>query len=199
MTTFAGSALTPYETRLVKELKFDADLMTRVKANGLGFERLEGVSADGKSYPAAGLLLVTEIEQAAPALQAIRKMLRDTSYNAYVNVDELGTDNDKIAIVTNLDEYAYLAVVRPSGHNEGVTFEQLLDKYRRWDRDFGLELIGAGPHWLEARTTRSPLSWVPAAREVQAMCRSCIGEGAETPEVLAEGMRLSRSFFLYWE
>src|SRR5687768_13296501 len=74
MGAIAGPGLSPDETRLIKELKFDAELMARVKANGLAFERLEGVTSAGQPYPAAGLVLKTEPSSAGPTLQTLRRM-----------------------------------------------------------------------------------------------------------------------------
>ena len=196
----AGPGLTADETRLIKEVRFDIDLMTRVKANGLGFERLEGVTATRQTYPAAGLVLIAEPTSAGPTLQTLRRMFGDTGYRAYVYYEGVAHQNDLIAIVRNVDDAGYLALVRPAGPDENVTHELVMDLYRKYDRDFGFVLTGAGPDWLEAKTTRDPISWVPIARDVQRLCRrNCIGEGAETPEILGAGMRRSTSLYISWE
>ena len=195
----AGGELTSDETRLIRDIKFDADLMTRAKANGLGFERLEGVSPSGQPYPAAGLILVAEPASAGPTLHSLRRLFGDTGYRAYVYYEGVADQNDLIAIVRNLDDHGYLAVVRPSGARERVTFEAVVNLYRKYDRDFGFVLTGAGPNWLEAQTTKNPIDWERIARDVQDMCDGCIGEGAETPKILGEGMRRSKSLYIYWD
>lgn len=187
------------DQQLVRSLNFDASLMARVRSEGVSFERLRGLTSEYESYLASGLVLSTEPEQGRLALASIREVLGDSEYSAYLYDESYGYGSDKIAIVRNVDDYAYLAIVRTDGINYDLEHDDVLARYRQWDQRYGLSLNGAGGDWLEAVLTRPPEDWIAFAQEVYEFCPDVVDQGTGDVQVLAEELRRGNFVFLWWD
>jgi Domain of unknown function (DUF4253) len=189
----------PVETQLVADLKFDADLMARVRTSGLVFERLKMEDGDGALVSHAGVVLVTSPGQAAAALAEVRAKLANTPYGAWINDDGFGRSPDKIAIMKTHDQFVYLAVAHTDGINWDLDHAAVVARYREWAAQYGLELRGAGLDWLSARISKPPEDWAAFAREVYKFCPDIVDQGANTVEALATEMRVSNELYLWWD
>jgi hypothetical protein len=195
----APEPLSAVESKLVAELGFDAELMTRVKASGTSLERLQGLDDDGELIPAQGLVLVTAPKRGETALKAVRFKLADSGYQAWLNDNSYGTGPDKVAILKTRDQYAYLALARTDGINFDLTHSQVVERYRDWQVKYGLELEGAGLDWLSARITKPPADWDEFAAEVYRFCPDVVDQGTGDVKTLASEMRRHSTLFLWWD
>ena len=195
----ADAKLSPVEARIVADLRFDAELMTKVKDAGTALDRL--VMEDGTGTPLnhAGLVLLTRPGESREALTAVRAMLEKTAYGAWINDDGFGRGPDKIAIMKTHDQFVYLGVAHTDGINWDLTHEDVVARYRVWVGKLGLELRGAGLDWLSARITKPPADWMALAREVYAFCPDIVDQGTGTVEKLADEMRITNELFLWWD
>jgi hypothetical protein len=193
------AALNTSESKLIADLNFDADLMKRIRASGLVFERLQMEDGNGDLVSHAGLVLVTPPGKAAAALTAVRATLENSAYGAWINDDGFGRSPDKIAIMKTHDQFVYLAVAHTDGINWDLDHAAVMTRYREWAVLYGLELKGAGLDWLSARISKPPKDWAAFAREVYKFCPDIVDQGAETVEALTTEMRARNELYLWWD
>lgn len=200
LTCASGRAsLSPDEEVLVKDLGFDRVAMASVKALGRSVERLMGRSVDYQRIPAAGVVLLTKPNEGHTVLIAVRRLLADSPYRAYLNEQAFGHGPDKVAVMKTSDPYAYLAVVRTDGVNYDIDHAQVIARYRELTKRYGLLLVGAGQDWLEAKFSRQPEDWKAFAQEVYAFCPDIVDQGTGTVEALAHEMRRTNTLYLWWD
>jgi hypothetical protein len=194
----AAEPLTREEKALVDELGFDAALMQKAKASGTHLSQLVVFKEDGVSL-APGILLHTPANQGKSAVQALRRAFAGTEYGAWLNEESLGRDPERVAILKTRDDYTYLAIARPHGADSGITYYQVLARYREWAPKYGLVLTGADGFSLSARITQPPANWEAFAAEVARFCPGILEEPTGDVPSLARQMRESRELDLWWE
>lgn len=190
--------LSPQEHELVAAIKMDEAVALKVKLHGASLERLTSLTSDGDEVPAEGIILRTKPKRGRETLATVRAQLAGTPYYAFLRDDSFGYGPDKIA-VTTADDYGYLAIVRTDGINYGIEHEQVVERYRQWDRRYGLRLIGAGLDWLEAEIRNPPADWLSFAKEVYAFCPDVVDQGTGDVASLAREMKKTATVYLWWD
>lgn len=192
-------ALTAEEAKLVGDLHFDAQLMTRARVFGTGFARMVAMTEEGAEVPAAGLVLLTAPDGGESALKAVRGELANSPYGAWLNDNAHGTGPDKVAILKTRDQFEYLALARTDGINYDLTHEKVIQRYQEWAGKYGLELDGAGLDWISARITKPPPDWQAFAAEVYEFCPDVVLQGTGDVGSLARAMQEQGELFLWWD
>ena len=195
----SDAQLTDVDRELVVQLGFDQSLMLDVLRFGESFEQMLGITPDFESVPTNALILLTAPNEGRNSLIRIRTLLSGTGYSAYLNDEAFGYDADRIAIVRGHDEYEYLSMVRTDGINYDLEHENVLSRYRLWDEEYGLSLVGAGLNWLEADLETPPRDWLAFAEEVYEFCPDVVDQGTGDVESLADEMRRINYVYLWWD
>ena len=196
--TKTDPSLTPLESRLIAEVKMDSAVALKVKSYGTSLERLMGITANDDEVPADGIILNTKPKAGRETLAKVRAQLIGTPYRAFLREDSFGYGPDRIAVV-NSDEYGYLAIVRTDGINYGIEHEKVVERYKQWNKKYGLKLIGAGLDWLEAEFINPPGDWTAFAEEVYEFCPDVVEQGTGAVDSLAKEMKDSNKVYLWWD
>ena len=200
----AAAAEGPDATRaaqqaLLAEVGLLGGLAERVRAEGVGLERLMAQTPDFDEVPAAGVVVVTAPGEGRARLVALRRLLPGSGFRAYLKEERFGSGPDRVAVARVADDAAYLAIVRTDGVNHGLEHEDVMRLYAAWDARLGLRLDGAGLDFIEARITRPPADWDALAAEVHAACPDLVEQGLGSVEALAEDMRRHQTLSLWWD
>ena len=200
----AAAAEAPDATRaaqqaLLAEVGLLGGLAERVRAEGVGLERLMAQTPDFDEVPAAGVVVVTAPGEGRARLVALRRLLPGSGFRAYLKEERFGSGPDRVAVARVADDAAYLAIVRTDGVNHGLEHEDVMRLYAAWDARLGLRLDGAGLDFIEARITRPPADWDALAAEVHAACPDLVDQGLGSVEALAEDMRRHPTLSLWWD
>jgi hypothetical protein len=200
----AAAAEAPDATRaaqqaLLEEVGLLGGLAERVRAEGVGLERLMAQTPDFDEVPAAGVVVVTAPGDGRARLVALRRLLPGSGFRAYLKEERFGSGPDRVAVARVADDAAYLAIVRTDGVNHGLEHEDVMRLYAAWDARLGLRLDGAGLDFIEARITRPPADWNALAAEVHAACPDLVDQGLGSVEALAEDMRRHQTLSLWWD
>ena len=199
MPAVGDTPLTAAESKIAKEIGFDASLLAGIKAKGETFERLIGQTYEDEAVPSEGMVLLTRPGKGRSRLDRLREALRGTGYYAWFNEDLFGSGPDKIAVMRGSDDLRYLATVYVSAPNFSITHEQVVERYLQWRDRLGLQLIGGNQDWLSARITKPPEDWAAFAGEVYEFCPDVVDQGTLTVGKLATEMKAHNELFLWWD
>ncbi len=191
--------LTVEEEKLVSELNYDIDLMTRVKSVGKSYDRFIGVDDHDGSLPTNALILSIAPNQGRKALSDIWGIFSGTSYKVYLYDDVFGYADDQIIILKSKDQFDCLATVRTDGINYDLTHEKVLAQYKVWNDKYGLILIGGAHDWIEAKFSTPPSDWISFANEVYSFCPDIVDQGVGDVESLAAEMKATNTLYLWWD
>jgi len=199
LATACAPGLSPEEINLANEVGMDTLTATTIRAHGNALERLMGLNDDWESVEARGVVLRTSKNRGEAVLAKLRKELKGTGHAVYLLDQGFGFGPDSIAVLDDSDPYEYLRIVRINGINYDIDHPEVIERYRRWDDLYGLNLIGAGMDWLHAEFTTPPSDWNAFAREVYEFCPDVVDQGAGSVEALSLELQSLNGVYLWWD
>lgn len=193
-------ALTSAEQELLREVGFDnPTVVASIAAVGGPVHRLMALSDEGDAVPAGGVTVELRENRVAGELARLRAELGPLGFGVYQAEQNFGFEPDRLAIVSGTDPYAFLELVRVDGINYDLEHEAVVATLREWDNRYGLDYLGAGLDWVNARFRTPPSDMAAFAREVYAFCPDVVDQGTETVERLADEMRRSGTLYCWWD
>ena len=192
--------LTVDERELLAALGFDQPgVVAGIAAVGGPVHRLMALSDGGEAVPALGVSVEVSTDRVPHELARLREELVPLGYGVYYAEQHFGFEPDRIAVVEGTDPYEFLRLVRVDGMNYGLEHEAVVARLQAWDRQYGLDYVGAGLDWVSARFRTPPSDMAAFAEEVYAFCPDVVDQGTETVARLAEEMRRSGSLYCWWD
>ena len=193
-------ALTSAGQELLREVGFDhPTVVASIAAVGGPVHRLMALSDEGEAVPAPGVTVELPEDRVSSELARLREALGPLGFGVYQAEQHFGFEPDRLAIVTGTDPYEFLRIVRIDGINYDLEHEAVVAKLREWDSRYGLDYLGAGLDWVNARFKTLPSDMAPFAQEVYAFCPDVVDQGTETVERLADEMRRSGTLYCWWD
>lgn len=192
------SNLSPGERSLTAEAHVDPAIAGQVRALGTSIERLNGRTANYDEYAADGIVLNTKPKAGRAVLREVRQKLKGTEYDSYLLDEGFGYGPDQIAVL-DADDHEYLALVRTDAANYDVDHEAVMKTYLPWEKQYDLELVGAGLDWMEAKIGNPPSDWLAFAKDVYKFCPDIVDQGVGDVAALAEEMERSGDLYLWWD
>ena len=165
----------------------------------LTVEQLWSYDADFNEIKVEGLILKVKPSSGLKKTTALRSALAGYDSQAYFFDNSHGFDSDLIAIVNTKDDLEYLSIVRTDGINYEITAEQVVSKFKAWDSEYELELIGAGRDWLEAKVKSTSVDWKKFAKEAYKFCPDIVDQGTGSLEALELEMKRGKILYLWWD
>jgi hypothetical protein len=195
----AAQAATPEQQVLARQAGLDDDTVQAVAGTGTGLHRLVGADANGMERPARGLTVEVPSGRAAAEAELLRRRL-GPGHVVWVSQRRHGIDRqpDHVSVIRADDPLEPLRVMNTSGPNYHLSARRVVAKVRDWDRRYGVQLVGAGFDWLEARLRRLPENLRAFAVEVYEFCPDVVNE-VQTVDRLALEIQLTRSLYLWWD
>lgn len=109
----------------------------------------------------------------------------------------IGRQPDDVSVIRARDPLEPLRVMGTAGPSFELGPQRVLAKLRDWDRRYGVQLIGAGPDWVEVRLQRLPERMRRFAVEVYEFCPDVVSD-VESVDRLGEELQLTRTLHLAW-
>jgi len=152
----------------------------------------------GNALPARGVSFALPERQSLPAIARLRRRM-GAGYLVFRAEQGFGHGPDSIAVMPGSDQFDALRVRGTSGPNYNITTDSAIALARRWDAEFGLDIVGAGLDWFEARFRRTPTDFLALARLLYRVCPDVVDQGSGTVEGLAGDMRQSNTLYCWWD
>lgn len=191
--------ISPDENAIASAAGFDSATAQLVRSHGESVSRLQGYDAEWEWVDMDGIVLATPAGGGEAALEELRDALEGTAYAAYMNEPGYGFGPDTIAVVKNTDPFAYLQMVRINGVNYDIQHEDVMQRLREWDDEYGLVLYGGGMDWLQAEFMTPPADWKAFATEVYEFCPDVVDQGTGSVKALAVELRKMNGVYLWWD
>lgn len=202
-------SLTPAEVALAKNIGFNTEvlLLLRVRTDaafqhffvqdGPVWERDSIVGfAD---HFADGLQMDMTAELADSILFEFGDLFWEKGYHVFRTADNFGNGLDQIGVLRTHDPFAALQVVGTEGLNYGYDQKWVLNFAREIFKKHPFHISGAGREWMEAILLEPPSDYLAFARELVRVCPDLVADGAATVEQMAQEMRETGLFYLWWD
>ncbi len=151
----------------------------------LGKERLAGFSV----HTARAEMLISDFSET----------LRKQGYLIFMSEQNYGTVPDAVTVIKGTSQYDILAVQKTEGTNYKLTTAAIVKWLKARQKRCPFVITGAGPDWVKARFIKPPNDVNVFAREVHAFAPDVVSQGAKSVAKLAQQMKQSNCFYLWWE
>ena len=197
-----GGILGAGEKTLAAAIGFDAAVAEEFRRYVSDIRQLDVPDPEtGRNKKADGLSGSADSGQAPERVRRLNAVLVPRGYRAFLQVMNFGVDkkSDLIAVVRTRDQFSPLRLCGTAGVSQGIDTGEIIEKLQAWHDRFGIQMIGAGPEWVQFDFVRQPADMMDFAREVAAFCPAVVEPENGTVEALAEEMAWKNTVYLWWE
>lgn len=191
--------LTDEEAALFSAANIDDDSALQIRRHGSSVEQLQGLDENWEYYDAEGVVLLTKPDEGESVLRSLRVALDSSRYSVYILDQGFGFGPDSIAILANTDPWFYLQTVKINGINYDIDHDDVIQRLRKWDSLYGIQIIGGGMDWLHAEFDSPPKDWATFAHEVYDFCPDVVDQGTGSVDALAVELKQIRGVYLWWD
>ncbi len=177
-----------------------SEFLRQINLAGRNLRQLYGINDEGLAYPAKGVTIDVGHKDARGAVNKLQQV-SPPGWIAFRSEQNFGIGGqpDAVSVLQADDMFEVIRVMGTNGWNYDISPQMVTERLRRWDRDYGLTLHGAGFDWLEASFQRPPADMRKFAEEVYAFCPDVVDQGTESVEELARQMKQSNVLYLWWD
>jgi hypothetical protein len=97
------------------------------------------------------------------------------------------------------DPYKLMELAETNGINYDIETKHILEKYKKWESEFGIIPIGIGFDFCECKIKNTNIDFKKLAQEVYEFCPDVVDQGTETVEALEEEMKRTGTIYLWWD
>jgi hypothetical protein len=151
----------------------------------LGRERLAGFSV--------------HTTRAETVINDFSDTLRKQGFLIFMSEQNFGSVPDVVTVIKGKSHYDILAMQKTEGTNYQLTNAAIVKWLKARQKRCPFVITGAGPDWVKARFLKPPKDMNAFAREVYAFAPDVVSQDAKSVTKLAQQMKQSNSFYLWWE
>lgn len=145
-----------------------------------------------------GICSLTTQESARTIIAENRN--RIISEGKYIFISDLAYNGYKVGLIsTTSDPYSIMEYAGTNGVNYDIETKDIIDRYKKWDNEFGIRPVGIGFDFCECEIVNKNIDYIRLANEVYEFCPDVVEQGTETVELLAEEMKRTGTIFLWWD
>ncbi len=182
-----------YEAKLTEEEGLAFKSLTKSPLEKLEFEQ---EYSEGEK-PNAIWSFTTEENARKLVLENLEKQRKNGNY---IFISEIAHNECKIGLTgSTSDPYKLMELAETNGANYDLDTSHIIEKYKKWDKEFGIIPIGIGFDFCECQIKNKNLDYKKLAKEVYEFCPDSVDQGTETVEALEEEIRRTGSIFLWWD
>jgi hypothetical protein len=175
----SGGAAEPFfETIWSPSKNLKGDIM-------LGGERLAGFSV--------------HTTRAETVISDFSDTLRKQGFLIFMSEQNFGSVPDAVTVIKGTNQYDILTMQKTEGTNYKLTTAAIVKWLKARQKRHPFVITGAGPDWVEARFIKPPKDMNAFAREIHAFAPDVVSQGEKSVSKLAQQMKQSNSFYLWWD
>ena len=150
-----------------------------------------------KGYADAISSITTE-ENAITIIRETRDQLLKEGKNIFIY--EFSNQRYRLCLIGEMTNiFDIMKVVGTSGPNYDISTDDIIEKYKKWDHQFGLFPIGIGEDFCDFEITNRAIDYRLLAEEVYAFSPDVVDQGTETVDRLEKEMEACGRIFLWWD
>lgn len=195
----AVKILSPFAEKVAKTIRFDRQILIMVKQeSGKTIHRMVGYDEQNFQIVAKGVFVPVPNVQTKKVLCALRKKLAPLNYMAFVIEVNENIKTDKIGVLKGTDQYEILRVMHTAGEEYHISNEEVIYRLKDWEKQFGLEVLGADNNWVEIEFKKPPANLKAFAEEVYEFCPGAVDRVGSMAK-LAGQIEQTGKLFLVWD
>lgn len=180
----------------IRSLGFDPDVVELVATRtGRKPELLPGPGA----VAPIGLAWTADSVDAEPLARSLRTELRKKGYTVFLTERGYGMGPDRIGLVKTLDRFAPVALRGTEGRKAGLETKDVVRRLQQWNEKTPLEVVGAGPDWVEIEFETVPSDVDALAEEIRTIAPDSVSGDPESLLRFKSEIRRTRRVLLFWE
>jgi Domain of unknown function (DUF4253) len=198
-TPFSVDELTDTEQSFCQDAKIKNEdglflkKLTKRPIEKLAFEK----EYSGIEKPDAICSLTTEENARKIVLENLDKLRQE---GKYIFITEVAYNGYKVGLTSaTSDPYKLMEFAETNGANYDVETEHIIERYKKWDKEFGIIPIGIGFDFCECQIININIDFKKLAEEVYEFCPDVVDQGTETVEALEEEMKSKETIYLWWD
>jgi hypothetical protein len=182
LRTQTDSLLIPFPTKLDFVLDKDID-----------------IDPNRRHHP--GFLFNSANTQTDNIVSALYHPFKNKGYTIFTLDPNFGFDRkpDIVAVLKSTDKYEILRQVQTDGMNWEIDNDSLINIIKKFDKNYSLELVGAGDDWCEFTINNDVKDWMKLAKEAYKVCPDIVEQGTQTVAKLAEEMKRTKKLYFWWD
>jgi hypothetical protein len=210
-TSQNSGSLNKREKQLCDSLGLDISIVNELRNNTkAGFEPFhyslstmykDGIETELDPIHLKGLVFKESQENTELLLDKLRKDFLTKGYSLFILDRNFGINNklDVMAVLKTSDKYEVLKQIKTDGINFDIDNDSLIKIVHSFDKECGLELIGASGDWCEFTITREPCDWMKFSEMAYKYCPDIVDQGTGTVEALSAEMKRTKRLYFWWD
>lgn len=97
------------------------------------------------------------------------------------------------------DPYKLMELAETNGINYNIETKHIIEKYKKWDKEFGIIPWGIGFDFCECKIKNSNIDFKKLAQEIYEFCPNVVDQGTETVDALEEEIKRTGTVYLWWD
>lgn len=208
----AKETLSENDGKLADELAFDKDILSDLrKQTDSTFRKAEANpdaevsfkdSTNYKNFKAkniTGLSFNVSEDKSFSILAALHDRFKNKGYILYVSESNSGYGADEMTVLKTNDMFDALRFEGTNGINYDIFTEDVIEKLKTWNDQFGLDIFAATFDLVQARYIKLPADLKAHAEETYAFCPDIVDQGTGSVEALQEEIRKAGQLYLWWD
>lgn len=204
--------LSKEDKNLINELGFDTELITKirsltdsvfVKTTGnpdAQYNFKDSVNfVDFQKKGLTGIKINTSQDKAIMIVKRLRDEFKSKGYYIYVSEFNFGYSPDIITILKTNDKFDLLRFEGTNGINHDIYVEEIIEKISKWDKSYGMKILGVGFDFVQAEYDRLPVDIDNYSKELYEFCPDIVDQGVGTVEALKSEVVSTRELYLWWD
>jgi hypothetical protein len=204
--------LSDSDRKLVDELTFDRELIGDIRKHTDSSFRMAAGSLDAelsfkdptvyknfREKKINGLSFSVSQEMSYTILADLHDEFRKKGYLLYISESNSGYGADEITVLKTDDMFDALRFEGTNGINYDIHTEDIIDKLKTWNDQFGLDIFAASFDLVQAHYVKMPSDLKAHAEETYAFCPDVVDQGTGSVEALQQEIQKARQLYLWWD
>ena len=132
-------------------------------------------------------------------LTQLKSKFKNTEYQLFYTRLSINKSPELVCVLKSADKYDILRAFVTNGTNYDIDTKQIINKLTEWDKQYGIDIIGADGDWVEVKFAKMPQDTRKIAEEVYKFCPDAVEQNAGSIEALEYDIKTHKGVFLWWD
>jgi hypothetical protein len=193
------NGLSPSELNLAAQIGFETDVLLLIKEEARSpLHRLSGYDENEYQIMANGIVISVPWSRSDQVLWALREKLKPRNYMVFQTEINNTLKADKIGIIKGTDQYEILRIMHTNGDGDDVSHEDVIAKFKQWEKRIRFEIVGAENDWVEIEFRTMPQDLKAFADDVYEFSPDTVDEGTGSLTELVKDISATKRLVLWW-
>jgi hypothetical protein len=138
-------------------------------------------------------------EDRPKAISNLKQYFNGSEYQVFYSSISYDKTPEKICLLKSRDKYSCLSAFKTNGINYDINTNQLIEKIKKWDSQYKIDIIGVDGDWVDIKFSKLPKDIEKFANEIYEFCPDSVDQGVGEISELVKVIRDDEEVFLWWD